>query len=471
MSFATPTYELCTSRFCNICLFFETEKRKKGFKPTETLPADKLQFCANCRLVVYCSKEHQRFDWPIHREFCRTVAKIMKGLGVKHPLQISGQPFDTITLERNIIQLKYLLRVAMKRPLQSHEEELTSFPAYCEICYKFDKLQICNVCMAVSYCSPEHKALDKQRHNNFCAKLKLYYCPYKCQLQLPIQTLIGDLDKPVRNMVETDLLGAFQEMTSKNLPLDPTASMEAYHLFAGVCDFSCVGTICFALQFTKMNEYTPKKFVIFIVGATTEQDISFKPIHTKWFFLQYPQIKNLELYFIGPEVVGSDKNFSISCQGVERTVTCKSFCMLFQDFLKKYIIRPQLIVAFNCGFSANDGITKEGKIMTNKFAGVPGDGFPKIDPWVDGISQIIHSYGTPIIFTSYTRLEATLDYGALLNIATADCLTTNVKRLFDIRHNPYRDIRPFRNWQETFEDTIFYRNNYVQAVITHATRK
>lgn len=33
---------------------------------------DKLSRCSRCKVVFYCTKEHQRRDWKRHREFCAT---------------------------------------------------------------------------------------------------------------------------------------------------------------------------------------------------------------------------------------------------------------------------------------------------------------------------------------------------------------------------------------------------------------
>ncbi|RLU16882.1 hypothetical protein DMN91_010951 [Ooceraea biroi] len=51
--------------------------------------SDKLLRCSRCKVVFYCTKEHQRLDWKRHREFCAT-----------HPARVASaapaeQPFST----------------------------------------------------------------------------------------------------------------------------------------------------------------------------------------------------------------------------------------------------------------------------------------------------------------------------------------------------------------------------------------
>ena len=30
-----------------------------------------LSRCARCRMIKYCSKEHQKMDWPVHKGICK----------------------------------------------------------------------------------------------------------------------------------------------------------------------------------------------------------------------------------------------------------------------------------------------------------------------------------------------------------------------------------------------------------------
>ena len=34
-----------------------------------------LSRCANCRMIKYCSKEHQKMDWPIHKTICKRLER------------------------------------------------------------------------------------------------------------------------------------------------------------------------------------------------------------------------------------------------------------------------------------------------------------------------------------------------------------------------------------------------------------
>ncbi|XP_050321837.1 uncharacterized protein LOC126754031 [Bactrocera neohumeralis] len=460
-------YDMCSNRCCNVCLLIELDKQVRGALPSKKPLTTRLQKCSGCQLVLYCSQQHQRLDWPLHREFCRGIRKIMNTYKIKHPFLLSGQPHNIFTMERAILQVKYLLKTNLKRKLEFHEEELTSFPAHCEVCYSFEGLRSCNRCFGTSYCSSQHAAEDLERHKKRCSQLQIYYCPYKVQARIYPDNLLGELGKRVPDLLKTDISGAIEYIFSKKLPAKPTASMENYQTFATVGDFSCIGTILFALQFIDVDTVNAKKFIIFILGATVEQDFWFLQIHTKWFFLQYPNFTRLELYFIGPDVLGAAKReCTFNYKGADRTVLYVSHRMLFQDFAKTNSIKPSIICIFNCGFSEHAPETIEEQ-KEQSLLGVPGDSCASKDTWSGGILQLIKSHNTPIIFTSLTRVEADLDFCAVKRVALRNGIETRIERIFDVKVNPYRDIRPLRNWQRENDDDIFYRNGYVQGFITH----
>ncbi|XP_011182083.2 uncharacterized protein LOC105212032 [Zeugodacus cucurbitae] len=462
------SYDMCSTRCCNVCLLTEMDKQVRGALPSTKPFPTRLKKCSGCHLVLYCSRLHQRLDWELHRDFCRAVKRMMNTYKIKHPFLISGQPYNIFTMERAILQVKYLLKTVLKRNLEFHEEEITSFPAHCEVCYSFERLYSCTRCFGTSYCSSQHAAEDKERHKKRCSQLQLYYCPYKVQPRIPPEVLLGKLCKRVPDILKVDIIGAYECISGKRMPKVPTACMDNYQIFSSVGDFSCMGTILFSLEFIDVGAIKGTKFVIFILGATVEQDLWFRQVHTNWFFLQYPQFTRLELYFIGPDVLGAAKReVTYQYLGSDRTVFYESYRMLFQEFTRINRTKPKLIVVFNCGFSEHAPATIEEQREQSERLGIPGDSCASKDTWSGGISQIIQTYDLPIIFTSLTRVEADLDFGAIKRIASMDRLETHITRLFDVKVNPYRDIRPLRNWQRENDDDIFYRNGYIQGFTSH----
>ncbi|XP_054744803.1 uncharacterized protein LOC129249162 [Anastrepha obliqua] len=462
------SYNICSSRYCNICILLEIEMQAKG-TPMKRPKHIKLFKCSGCKLVLYCSEEHQRIDWQMHRNFCRAISLIMRNCQVPHPYYINGVPKDEYALGRAIVQVKYLLRTLFGRNLEFREEELASYPAYCEICYNMIHLRSCNDCYGVSYCSTEHAKEDLERHRKKCGLLQLYYSPYKVQVQMPSEVLLDDLQNPVEDFLTKDLFGAWEQITSKKLPKNPTLSIIDYQLFACAADFSCMGTICFTLSFTDMKDFAGTKFIIFILGATIEQDFWFRQIHTKWFFLQYPQFTSLELHFIGPDVMGSDiRDITYNYNGCDRSVLYVRYRMLFQDFAKEVSLTPSLIAAFNCDFCEYfPPVTFEQSEVEEPTGGNPSSIRLKKDTWPGAIQELLLTYNLPILFTSMTRVEAIYDFDVLRRVLHKEPLGTRICRLFKLTVNPFRDIRPLRNWRKhSGEDEICFRNGYLQAVVT-----
>ena len=312
-------YDLFCAQQCNVCwLLHDSGADSSSDDSCNSFPTrDKLHKCNGCKLILYCGGEHQRLDWPIHKNFCKAVQKICKVYHVRHPFLLNGEIHDQKTLETSILQVKYMLRTCLDRPLQYHEEELTSFPEYCQVCFSFGCMRLlCDHCKAVAYCSESHKRADALRHHAQCALLQLYYCPYKVQIlyRPPYELEHSFSESKVVNLKGIDLIRAFEDSTQQNLPKNPMKSLDDYQLFSFAADFSCISTICYALSFMDMDpKYKNKKFVLFVIGATVEQELWFQVVHTQFFFRQYPHITNLELYFIGPELKATEETYKTIC--------------------------------------------------------------------------------------------------------------------------------------------------------------
>lgn len=89
------------ANMCHVCHFFGENTS--------------LKRCGACQLISYCGQEHQKKDWPQHRDFCKAVSEVKKDL--KHDsiftsLKASNHPnksTSTIVLEaRARVELKVI---------------------------------------------------------------------------------------------------------------------------------------------------------------------------------------------------------------------------------------------------------------------------------------------------------------------------------------------------------------------------
>ena len=282
------------------------EESNSNSPPNKTFP--RLLTCSGCQLIKYCSSEHQKIDWPIHKELCQAIQKIKKKSNLKHPLQVSGKLCKRVDMETAIVQLKYSLRNTLGRSLEFQEEELTSFPAYCPLCFQFRNLKtFCSKCLSQSYCTEEHKQLHRDEHEKVCKLLQTYYCPYKVRI-IKDEFCMQFQDK-LKSFENMDLVKAFEETYALTLAKQPYQDLKSYQLFSHAADFSCIMTICYAIEQIKINTQDIEKFKIFVLGASIEAVLWFKEIHCKLFFMLNPVVKELSIEFIGPELIetGSKK--------------------------------------------------------------------------------------------------------------------------------------------------------------------
>ncbi|KAM7354458.1 uncharacterized protein ACRADG_006109 [Cochliomyia hominivorax] len=462
--------DLCSPFNCNICLMLTIEKPQKEENPLKLLQLfPYLLTCSGCQLIKYCNREHQKLDWPLHREFCLSIQKIKEKFNVTHPFYLNGgTPKSKRSIEKCIIRLKFLLKNSLQRNLEYYEEELSSFPAYCGQCFEFRKLKsVCEKCVSQPYCTEEHKETNKQRHEQVCGLLKLYYCPFK------VVPLTEDLDLKLReerkDLIDLNLVAGFEKIFSVKLPEDPCKSLKDYHLFAFASDFSCIMSICYAMEHLRLESENVNKLSIFILGASVEAVLWFRDIHCKIFFLQNPKILKLELNFIGPEVVETQyKEMKFKFLGQERLVKLSFYQGLFQDYCKYNPIQPNLIVAFNCGFSEFSERYNFSPKLTNLNAlDTLDDDIKHVnakDTWFEGLIEILQIFDTPIIFTSFTEQESKFDFGALQMAAHQQPLKVLIKPVLKVSKNPYHDLRPLRQWYTSDNEEFYYRNGYIQAI-------
>ncbi|KAF3917527.1 hypothetical protein AA313_de0200346 [Arthrobotrys entomopaga] len=112
---------------------------------------DKLSRCAGCKVVQYCSRDHQTSDWPTHCPFCVKVKKSFKKFDEEyeklrdHPgdWMTSARPFETsaghfwgIHGTRDYMRARYayieqLLKIQTRAAVENAVENLMDM---CRLC-------------------------------------------------------------------------------------------------------------------------------------------------------------------------------------------------------------------------------------------------------------------------------------------------------------------------------------------------
>lgn len=409
----------------------------------------KLLKCLGCKLIVYCSPEHQKIDWPIHRKFCNAVSQLLTKHKINTIFAIDGPIANKSELTKVKIKIKSKLATILKRKLHHHEEEMTSFPAMCEVCFstKFNQLTQCKECEGVSYCCPEHEEEDAPNHRKDCLNLKLYYLKFKIEPSYELDSLEV---KEKCTLADLDLSKLMSKMFGIEVIPNPSEALVEYQKFSFISNFSCIASVVYLVEIMIKTRPLRDDFTFYVVGATNDE-IWFDKIHAEFFFARFPEVEELNIIFIGPDLADGKAileptTTTIAASG-GRTFIKKSFRGNYEEYVREAKTYPDLIACFNCGFS-------EDASKSDRPA----------DPWYYGIKSLIE-LPVPILFTSYTSVEAEKDLKAMEYVLEDRWkLLFSFEKMITRRVNPYRDLRPLRNWEGSDPETIFYRNGWIQAV-------
>lgn len=257
-----------------------------------------------------------------------------------------------------------------------------------------------------------------------------------------------------KTLFPEDLLKILQESTtlnlSRNLSSSPSSQSD-YERFASICNHSNVATLLFVLQ--KVQATFQERLIVHIVGVSTE--ISLFTESECWLLFHWlPKLQRIELFFIGPELpTSSCTEFEYSVgesAGFKKSIFLQYNRQKYEDFWsgksRGALPSPHTVICFNSGFS--------------EFEDIP----LQPNPWRPALVLMLKAHkGVPLAFTSYTKLEAKVDLCLVRSIAEQNNI--NIETLIDGIRNPYRDMRPYRNWENSDDDEIFYCNGYLNAVV------
>jgi hypothetical protein len=89
--------------------------------------------------------------------------------------------------------------------------------------------------------------------------------------------------------------------------------------------------------------------------------------------------------------------------------------------------------------------------------------------WREGwhhLDQLVPGHGSLLIFTSYTRGEASQDLARFTKYAPPGCTVR-----LAAQHNPMASRRPVRDWACDENEDVFFSNSYVSVVARDAPEK
>ncbi|XP_016974057.2 uncharacterized protein LOC108040902 [Drosophila rhopaloa] len=412
--------------------------------------------CRGCKMQQYCSVPHLIADRPGHQPLCQVLRDLQKFMNIEHPLLLHGRISDRSKLQFVISQLKLILWIKLGRPLAPRENQLIGNPVICDVCFSTDALQACEGCAGVAYCSG-HLHLVKDIHS-----------PKECRTLALIATPLRQLDclqnitkfYEGSSLTETHLIDAFFKATSLNISEKPIIDLEEYQLLATCSSFSGIASLCLALTHIFWVSSPDKAFIVYVVGATEEHLRYFQIMHLQFLFLHYPNIRHLELMFIGKSLEKMEAIKGVlSVNNLKRTVIKRFYPLTFSQFSSIYNVDPTLIFMLQPDFIGTGNITqdlvKALQVQTEE---------TEFFSWIDCLSSIVQLFGIPICYTSISKVQAKSDFTAINMVAKKKKIA--VKRVYNLTDNPFREIIPFHNPSPENNERIVYENNYLEVVFT-----
>jgi splicing suppressor protein 51 len=413
---------------CHVCKSLESSKRS-------------LKKCSNCKMISYCSKEHQREHWNVHKDLCKVVSKICKRDRMTNLFEKAvGISPDQYRCYRS----HYINECTKElgRELHLWEKEMIYYPEVCHTCYESDrkKLTTCQKCHHVSYCQRSHLKPD---HNIWCKEFQVYrdiilYQCYHGIIQPPVPDKVLKHYTPLTGEMKTFML-------SKN-----TASGEALSLnrlnFVTLTDIAtCPLTVLFCLQHCNFCLEEIRSLTIHLVGAEMQFEID---TLQKWELLLLhlvPSLRILKVVFVGPQLetesayiqtMGKHKTCN-DCNAKGRKVIYEFWKTLYHDYLKcDAYQKPDFISAFNAGL-----------YRLSDFEGE--------DTWSPSIEAMFKEPDIPVAVTEYTDKELPFDIQRIQNI---------VDSLEIIRPpgiNPFASLKPSLNFLSEETIPVIFKNFHI----------
>ncbi|KAK9511053.1 hypothetical protein O3M35_005701 [Rhynocoris fuscipes] len=387
---------------------------------------DFLKKCASCRLVSYCTSEHQKYDWKIHKYLCQTVTKL------NNTMKISLFNFRGNTQKEwneHRTKVMVFIELLLRRKLNVFERQMILFPNVCTVCYQYNTVFLpCINCRCNFYCCEEHMITNKAEHEENCKALKLCFdvdlflikCNRSSIRNIDCNSL---LKKTFPSSIDEFLEGACKGILEKCL-----ASEEISFIFS----------LLYGLIKCNKNElYNLNVFNVHILGCNEHENNILKFVEI--FFHWFPQLNKVNLVMIGPDCDTSSNDVINNDYKNGKTSAIKKIKNLYHEYIKESDFEhPNIVVAFNCGFAEFNNSTQ--------------------DTWGKTIDCLMKMDKVILVITSYTQVEAENDISRVINGSDK---IEKLDVIINADKNPFRSLRPHRDWES---HSVFYLNNFISVL-------
>ncbi|XP_063917971.1 uncharacterized protein LOC135133480 [Zophobas morio] len=386
-----------------------------------------LKKCSKCKLVHYCSQEHQRQDWQAHKDLCKVITD------TSTRFRFTGR--SPTAFNRFKIVTGVLWHFELGRDLSVSEHEMWMYPKVCAVCYKGLVNIVCTKCWSVVYCSETHRMLHETQHKEFCSKLKLCLKIHQVMFseEREWERLSFDFDDSVLELPD-NICDVVRMIKFKN---DVDYWKKALDLILMTEFFCSAVNVVYALETCKFVERRiaiKTKLVIHTTTTEISENTSWGVLMeflSHWIY----NLEGVKIYVVSTALHKERRlSFSLNC-GACREKRFNSSVMFIKAEYHEVVGKipcPDLIVMFNpC---------------------LPDVGLVE---WSETVPKLLAYQNAPIILTSYTMEELQKSVGKFP--------PPWIKSYVKPQENLYSSLRPVRNSEEG-SDPVIYRNNFVSII-------
>jgi splicing suppressor protein 51 len=447
----SPQFDCYHPYVCNVC--------KRG-PITNNTP---VVSCSQCKVVRYCSKDHQKHDWKVHKDWCKAFVQTRRTMGLDN-VSIPKCP-DKITWVRSSLFFSEIIRRSVKKlGLHTAMHQMVGMQPRCRRCFATaadgtTKLVVCPRCNGVAVCeecetkySPErkvdmfHPASGNPGGINECDGHLLALC---------CTGMVVEQGDPLMMVSDTNLEARLQPrdwvhyFSSKGNDFKNTELLDILlqiglaPVFSFVTDaLSLPLTAYHVLSLPELEISNPSRLVLHIIGATMYEILGCK-MFVELIRLN-PHLEYLRLVFVGPQLP-NDPSFPSEGKplteltgGWNTRPGCDAKVLFrkafYHDALKTLDEQPSMILACH-----------------------PGIVDPNYTSTWENTIRLIGDMNVPFVFTGYTHKEV------LLDTETINKEFGGLNFIVPPTPNPFRGLRPFLDPMRDPGDFIFSNASFAVA--------
>lgn len=386
-----------------------------------------LQLCQGCRAVSFCTK-NCKDQQSKHQELCRVLTEI-RGTSPSIFLLDGNRDYnvkDWGTLKTNLM---LIVQLKLGRKLNKQEEEVLKHPRRCISCLEIDpnKLADCKVCPSTSFCFKHMQT--KEEHSERCRKLlecaasDVFFAPI-LKRDLPI----APHDNQIPIKLPENMSAFIDNCGPPILPFPYNVQRSANSEI-----FSRPLTLLYAIE--KLNYCVKDQLIVHVIGANAVELVD--PSAFEVIFYYWPNLKELQLVFIGPDLPKSyfmPKQEWNERQRAKIKFNVKIEPTYYHDFIKTLddTNHADFIIGYNLGVHEYFNV---GSIN---------------DSWASTI-KLIAQGKAPFLVTAYTYDEAQKDHERILSYSKKFITIFQDK-------NPFASQRHYRDFET---EDFYYQNQFL----------